>query len=644
MKYSIRRYSAFLIALSLLVSAMTACSSSETSSSSISEAQTIASEADNSDESKLETVASKSDAEPIADISYDSKLFDTSYVHTIDITIKDEDWSDLTENPLDKTKYDVNITIDGETINDVSFSTKGNTSLSSIASDNDNDRYSFKVNFGKFVDGQTYYGLNKLNLNNIYADATYMKDYLSYGIFRQAGVDSPLVSYVWLTVNGKEQGLYIAIEDISESYLSRTTDGEGELYKPETSQLANMDKFGKDMKMPDGMDFDFSGMDGEFPQDFSNMTPPDGKNKPSRGDKSSSSNEKQPSGNETAPSMPDGMEFPGNGEMPSMPDDMEFPGDGEMPSMPDGMEFPGDGKMPGGMMSFGDSTTGAGLAYSDDSIESYPDIFDNDITDADDDAKQRVITALKGLSEGTNLESCLDTDEIIRYFAAHNFVLNYDSYTGSMLHNYYLYENDGKLSMLPWDYNLAFGGFGGSFGKGGDGSAASLINTGIDTPLSGSQESSRPMWSWITSNENYLEKYHQVYDELLTNYFESGEFEKQIDAVYEMILPYVEKDPTAFYTVDEFKKGYTTLKEFCKLRAESIRAQLDGKLSTESDKQSSEDQVDASNINIEDMGKQNGGPDGGDMKMPSGMKGRNNKDNDNNSSSNDNAETAPAKE
>ncbi len=53
-------------------------------------------------------------------------------------------------------------------------------------------------------------------------------------------------------------------------------------------------------------------------------------------------------------------------------------------------------------------------------------------------------------------------DEVLRYFVVHNFVVNGDSYTGSMIHNYYLYEQDGKLSMIPWDYNLAFGGFQGS--------------------------------------------------------------------------------------------------------------------------------------------------------------------------------------
>ena len=204
-----------------------------------------------------------------------------------------------------------------------------------------------------------------------------------------------------------------------------------------------------------------------------------------------------------------------------------------------------------------------------------------------------------------------------------NFVLNYDSYTGNMLHNYYLYEKDGKLSMLPWDYNLAFGGFGGGGGrpdgnqgednKDSSSGATSLINTGIDTPLSGSNNSERPMWSWIASNEEYLEKYHEVYDELLKNYFENGDFEKEIERVYNMIRPYVEKDPSAFYTVDEFDKAYETLKSFCLLRAESIRKQLDGSLSASTDKQNSADKVDASNINTADMGSHSGGKDGNSM-------------------------------
>lgn len=511
----------------------------------------------NSSNKKEETEQVKAET-----LSYENKLFDTSYVHTINVEIADDDWEDLKANPTQKTKYQVDITIDGETINDVSFSTKGNTSLSSVSSDSDSDRYSFKVNFGKYVENQTYYGLNKLNLNNIYADATYMKDYISYKIFDEAGVDSPLVSYVDIQINGEEFGLYLAIEDISESYLNRTNDGEGELYKPETSSLANMGGGKGNMQPPSDME------------------------------------------------MPDGMEFPNDIQAPDNADSSE------------GMERPNDMKMPGGNgFPNGDmfsDDNGASLKYTDDEVSSYSDIFDNTITNSDEDDWNKVIAALKSLSED-NAESAVDTDEVIRYFAAHNFVLNYDSYTGNMLHNYYLYENDGKLSLLPWDYNLAFGTFSGGGEMGNGENATALINTGIDSPLSGADEADRPFWEFIASDEDYLEQYHKVYDELISSFFESGKFESELERVYNMIRPYVEKDTSAFYTVDEFDDAYETLNKFCLLRAESIRKQLSGELASISDEQTASEQVDASDISIKTMGMQNN--KGFDApQMPGGMK------------------------
>ena len=76
---------------------------------------------------------------------------------------------------------------------------------------------------------------------------------------------------------------------------------------------------------------------------------------------------------------------------------------------------------------------------------------------------------------------------MLRYFVVHTFVCNGDSYTGSMVHNYYLYEADGVLSMIPWDYNLAFGGFDAGSG------AKSVVNSPIDSPVSGGSLEDRPM-------------------------------------------------------------------------------------------------------------------------------------------------------
>ena len=129
------------------------------------------------------------------------------------------------------------------------------------------------------------------------------------------------------------------------------------------------------------------------------------------------------------------------------------------------------------------------------------------------------MAALKQLSTGDDLESCLDVDEVLRYFVANNFLMNYDSYTGTMLHNYGLYEKDGIMSMVPWDYNLSFG----AFNQNAD--ATSIVNWAMDTPLQSATNDQRPMWGKLADNSDYLARYHSYFDELLTNYFESGKFE-----------------------------------------------------------------------------------------------------------------------
>ena len=493
--------------------------------------------------------------------AYAESLFDTGYVHEINVEIFEDDWKDLLENPLEKTKYKANVTIDGNRVENVSFATKGNTSLSQVAS-SDSDRYSFKINFGKYDKGQTYQGLDKLNLNNIMSDATYMKDYLSYMIMREAGVSAPLTSYAALSINGELHGLYIAIENVSDSFLERNgQSADGALYKPESDMMNNAGK-------------------GEAPQD--DMQPP--------------TNE------DSSVEMPqNGMQPPqGNGQPPQ--------GDMQPPTNEDGgVEMPqGDMQPPQG----GD-TKGSDLVYTDDNRDSYSFIFDNEENDVSEDDEQQLIAAIKALNSGENIEQYWDMDEVIRYFAAHNFVLNYDSYTGTMLHNYYLYENDGKVSVYPWDYNLAFGGF-----QGGT-DATSAVNWAIDSPLSGATEENRPLWNAVVSNEEYLEKYHQVYSELLRNFFENGKCTEEIERVYNMIRPYVEKDPTAFYTLDRFDTAVNTLKAFCEKRAESISKQLNGTLGSTGDTQKNEDKVDASDLKLTDMGSQ-GGEKGG-KGAPNGM-------------------------
>ena len=254
------------------------------------------------------------------------------------------------------------------------------------------------------------------------------------------------------------------------------------------------------------------------------------------------------------------------------------------------------------------NSSGTDLVYTDDNVESYSSIFDSAVFDTTKALQKKVIEALKGIATGENLKQYMTVEENLKYFAVNSFLVNYDSYTGNLKHNYYLYEQDGKLTMLPWDLNLAFAGFQSNDAK-------SAVNDPIDTPVSGTTLEQRPMLGQLLSNETYLEQYHNYLDQLVKGYIESGRYEAVITEIKQLIDEYVKEDPTAFYTYDEFTEAVENLEAFCKLRGESVRGQLEGTIPSTEEEQKKDDSsfVETGDLSITAMGTMGGGRQ--DMKM-----------------------------
>ncbi len=440
-------------------------------------------------------------------VTYADKLFDNSFVHRIDIRLSDADLTGLLADPISKTKYAADIVIDGETFSDIAFSTKGFSSLYFVAyGEEESRRYSFKVSFGALMKGQTYYGLDKLSLNNLFCDNTWMKDLVSYQLFRDAGVEAPLVSYVWVTLNGTDQGLYMAVEDVKEGFLNRAFRGEGVIYSVERT-------------------IDTSSINRES---------------------------------------------------------MKWIQENGFPPAND--------------------IHGADLLYRGEDIANYADILDNVVTKANPSDPERVVSAIRALSLNENIDEYFDMDEIIRFFAAHNYLLNFDSYTGSQLSNLQLHEGDGRLSLIPWDYNLAFGTFPSVIGFENWEDPTQLLNLGIDTPLINAEEDSRPLWKLIRRHQEYLSVYHEALSTLLSDHLLIGEYEAEIDRVSGMLLPWIEKDPTAFCNAEAFQTACEMMKSFFAIRTESIRRQLAGELPTVSEAQEKRNMVDASGLELRNLG------------------------------------------
>ena len=119
--------------------------------------------------------------------------------------------------------------------NFVSDTTTETSPSLSMVSQVGSDRYSFKIGFDQYDSGKTYYGLDKLCLNNLIQDNTMMKDYLAYRLMASFGVNAPLCSYVYVTVNGEDWGLYLAVEGVEDAFLQRNYGRDhGQLYKPDS--------------------------------------------------------------------------------------------------------------------------------------------------------------------------------------------------------------------------------------------------------------------------------------------------------------------------------------------------------------------------------------------------------------------------
>ena len=380
------------------------------------------------------------------------------------------------------------VEIDGEAFHNIGLRAKGNNSLR-LTEEYGLSGYSLKLEFDQFLDGGNYYGLDKFSLDASFQDNSYLKTYMVYDMMAFMGVPAPLCSYTWVTVNGEDWGLFLAVEEPEEAFARRNFGNDyGKLYKPDYHSL--------------------------------------------------------------------------NAE-----------------------------------------NADVALRYIDDDPDSYPGIFENAKFKVSEADQKRVIEALKTLSTGEKLETAVNVDEVLRYFTVQVFVMNWDSYLGRTGHNYFLYEEDGILSILPWDYNLAFGTYAlGMTDPIRDPNV--LINYPIYTPADGEVMRNRPLYHNLMKQEEYFAQYREYFEEFLKGYFENGLFSVRLRETAEMIAPYVEKDPTAFCSYEDHRLAVDVLEQVCLLRAESAGGQLRGEIPATISGQMEypEPRVDASGIDLRDLG------------------------------------------
>ena len=212
----------------------------------------------------------------------------------------------------------------------------------------------------------------------------------------------------------------------------------------------------------------------------------------------------------------------------------------------------------------------------------------------------------------------------MKYMALQTVAVNYDCMTGHNEQNYYLREADGKISLIPWDYNLAWGGYPEDdehmegegmleqsqemtlptdAGKRSKEETAKIVNFPIDTPFL-ADPSRRTFFMKLLSNGAYKARYYHYLGVLCREYINGGEFAKTLSAIESEIGEIAGTEANAFYTNEQFHKAKQTLQLLLERRAASVLGQMNGTVPSTWDAQKAEPRklINSDDINLQDLG------------------------------------------
>lgn len=150
-------------------------------------------------------------------------------IQTVSIEIEESNLNYLLQNALEEPYVMTNsVTIGDVTLGYCGLKTKGSFTLEHSVTDNEgSDRFSFTINFGKYIkkknygEKQNFFGCDKISFNNFFFDKTMMKEFFALKLMDEMGLPTPQYGLAKLYINGSYYGVYAMVETMDHSILER---------------------------------------------------------------------------------------------------------------------------------------------------------------------------------------------------------------------------------------------------------------------------------------------------------------------------------------------------------------------------------------------------------------------------------------
>lgn len=432
-------------------------------------------------------------------------FYDADTVRDLDLRFADPDWESRLPALPEGQHLLAQLSFEDQVLDDVGVSLKGNSSSRAPGR-----KKPLNLTLDAVVKGQKLMGYDVVNLNNGFADPSFVRETLVSQQLRPY-LPMPRAGYVDLAIGEARWGLFTSIQQIEGSFIKQWfPSADGILFKgdPPESGAAQppLDEGG-------GRGGDAGDTDG-------------------------------PSGHGDAADRDDPNDR-------SDPTDAGHPAASVAPVALPAQRPPGPG---GGFR--------ATLRYLGEDLAAYRQAYELKTDGAGDEAYAllreltRVLdapVAMGGVSDAdfpAAIQEVLDVDEALWYLAAINLFTNYDSYYAG--HNYFLYRapEDGRFRILLWDVNESFGVFPGAGISPSDSTA--VARTDPYLMASGQQAVERPLIRRLLAVPAFRADYLAHLRSLRDLAFQPADLAARIAVLQDTVRADLAADPNRIYGMDLF--------------------------------------------------------------------------------------------
>ena len=172
-----------------------------------------------------------------------SDLFDDRTVQELHLLVNSRDLVEFRTRYLENFWVPADLVWRGVRIRNVGMRVRGTGSRNP-------DKMGLLLDFDYYTKGQQFVGFSSLVLDNLWQDASQMREALAMTIYRRLGQPAPREAFAKVFVNNQYQGLYTIVEPIDPAFVARALgDGSGYLFEFRWAHEFYSEYLGDDLKL-----------------------------------------------------------------------------------------------------------------------------------------------------------------------------------------------------------------------------------------------------------------------------------------------------------------------------------------------------------------------------------------------------------